>query len=186
LSSIFVWQTGAFLTPYFPAGQGDTSGTGSGLSSSAAGWIPSDRDQHPDNVPGVSWKPSSQNRNNWVNAKAFTCPGYPGWQPGMQCTTGSGFGPAPLPIGRFGNTQVGSIVGPGLVNLSTGISKSFAITEGVRLKAEGTFTNVLNHTNLANPNLDLSNASAFGTITTATTNENGGNRTGQVSMRLEF
>jgi hypothetical protein len=81
---------------------------------------------------------------------------------------------------------VGSIVGPGLVNLSTGLSKSFAITEGLRLKAEGTFTNVLNHTNLGLPNLDLSNASAFGTITTATTNENGGNRTGQVSMRLEF
>lgn len=186
LSSIFVWQTGAFLTPYFPAGQGDPSGTGSGLSSSAAGWIPSDRDQHADNVPGARWKPANQNRNNWVNAKAFTCPGYPAWQPGMQCTTGSGSGPVPLPIGRFGNSQVGSIVGPGLVNLSTGLSKSFAITEGLRLKAEGTFTNVLNHTNLGLPNLDLSNASAFGTITTATTNENGGNRTGQVSMRLEF
>jgi hypothetical protein len=60
------------------------------------------------------------------------------------------------------------------------------LAEGVRLKAEGAFTNVLNHTNLANPNLDLSNANAFGTITTATTNENGGNRTGQISVRLEF
>lgn len=85
-----------------------------------------------------------------------------------------------------GNSQVGSIVGPGLINLSSGLSKSFSVTEGLRLKAEGTFTNVLNHTNLANPNLDLSNASAFGTITTATGNENGSNRIGQVSMRLEF
>lgn len=186
LSSIFVWQTGAFLTPYFPAGQGDPSGTGSGLSSTAAGWNPSSRNQHADNVPGVSWKPANQNRNSWVNAKAFTCPGYAAWQPGMKCTTGSGSGPVPLPIGRFGNTQVGSIVGPGLINLSSGLSKSFVLAEGIRLRAEGTFTNVLNHTNLANPNLDLSNASAFGTITTATTNENGGNRTGQVSMRLEF
>ncbi len=82
--------------------------------------------------------------------------------------------------------QVGSIVGPGLVNLSSGISKTFSLVEGIRLKAEGTFTNVLNHTNLADPNLDLSNAKAFGTITTATGNENGGNRVGQVSMRLEF
>jgi len=186
LSSIFVWQTGAFLTPYFPGGQGDPSGTGSGIGATAAGWIAPSRPQHADNVPGVSWKPANQNRNNWVNAKAFTCPAYPNWQLGTKCTTGSGSGPVPLPIGRFGNSQVGSIVGPGLINLSSGLSKTFILVEGVHLKAEGTFTNVLNHTNLANPNLDLSNASAFGTITTATTNENGGNRTGQVSVRLEF
>jgi hypothetical protein len=186
VSSILVLQTGAFLTPYFPGGQGDTSGTGSGLNSSAAGWVPPGRPQHADNVAGAKWKPSNQGRANWVNGAAFTCPGYPGWKVGMKCTTGSGSGPVPLPIGRFGNSQVGSVVGPGLVNLSSGLSKTFAITEGVRLKAEGTFTNVLNHTNLDNPNLDLSNASAFGTITKATTNENGGNRTGQVSLRLEF
>ena len=148
--------------------------------------MPSERPQHADNVAGVSWKPSGQNRNNWVNAAGFTCPGLPGWTLGEACTTGSGSGPSPLPIGRFGNSQVGSIVGPGLVNLSAGLSKSFAITEHVHLRAEGTFTNVLNHTNLANPNLDLSDASTFGTITAATNNENGGNRTGQVSMRLEF
>jgi Carboxypeptidase regulatory-like domain len=186
LSGIFLWQTGAFLTPYFPGGQGDPSGTGSGLGSTAAGWTPSGRPQHADSVPGVNWKPSGQNRNHWVNPGAFACPGNPAWQFGTPCTTGSGSGPVPLPIGRFGNSQVGSIVGPGIVNLSTGLSKSFVITSGLRLRAEGTFTNVLNHTNLANPNLDLSNASGFGTITAATTNENGGNRTGQVSMRLEF
>jgi len=179
-------QTGAFLTPYFPGGQGDPSGTGSGIGATAAGWIGPSRQQHADNVAGANWKPSNQSRTNWVNAKAFACPGNPAWQPGTKCTTGSGSGPVPLPIGRFGNSQVGSIVGPGLINLSSGLSKTFALTEGVRLKAEGTFTNVLNHTNLANPNLDLSNAKAFGTITTATTNENGGNRTGQVSVRLEF
>lgn len=186
LSSILVLQTGAYLTPYFPGGQGDPSGTGSGIGATATGWIGSERPQHADNVPGVSWKPSNQSRTNWVNAKAFTCPGYPAWQLGMKCTTGSGSGPVPLPIGRFGNSQVGSIVGPGLINLSSGLSKTFVITESVRLKAEGTFTNVLNHTNLDIPNLDLSNASAFGTITQATSNENGGSRTGQVSVRLEF
>jgi hypothetical protein len=186
ISSIFVWQTGAFLTPSFPGGQGDPSGTGSGIGATAAGWIAPARPQHADNVAGMNWKPSNQSRNHWVNAAAFTCPAYPGWTLGTKCTTGSGSGPVPLPIGRFGNSPVGSINGPGLVNLSSGLSKTFALAEGLRLKAEGTFTNVLNHTNLANPNLDLSNASAFGTITTATTNENGGNRTGQVSIRLEF
>jgi hypothetical protein len=186
VSSIFVVQSGAFLTPYFPGGQGDPSGTGSGISATAAGWNAPGRTQHADDVAGVSWKPSTQNRTKWVEAGAFTCPGYPGWKLGTKCTTGSGSGAVPLPIGRFGNSQVGSIVGPGLVNLSSGLSKTFSLVEGVRLRAEGTFTNVLNHTNLANPNLDLSNASAFGTITAATTNENGGNRSGQISLRLEF
>ncbi len=186
ISSVFLWQGGAYLTPYFPGGQGDPSGTGSGIGATAAGWIAPSRPQHADNVSGVRWKPSNQSRTHWVNSQAFTCPAYPNWQLGTKCTTGSGSGPVPLPIGRFGNSQVGSITGPGLINLSSGLSKTFALTEGIRLKAEGTFTNVLNHTNLANPNLDLSNASAFGTITTATTNENGGNRVGQISMRLEF
>ena len=38
LSNIFTAETGEFLTPYFPSGEGDTSGTGSGLDSTAAGW----------------------------------------------------------------------------------------------------------------------------------------------------
>jgi len=97
-----------------------------------------------------------------------------------------------LPIGRFGNSQVGSVEGPGLVNLSAGLSKSFAITERLRLKAEGTATNVLNHINLGDPNMNLSSPS-FGQITgvvgSGTGNppsDFGGARTIQVSARIEF
>jgi len=189
LSNIFSWESGAYLTPYFPSGQGDPSGTGSGLNSSAAGWDPAHRNQHPDSVKGVSWKPSGQNRNNWVNAAAFTCPALPGWTVGQPCTTGAGFDSEgnplsahPLPIGRFGNTQVGSILGPGYINLNTGLVKTFAVTERVHLRAEGTFTNVLNHTNLNENtlNLNLSNTS-FGVVGSGLDP-----RIGQVSMRLEF
>ena len=59
------------------------------------------------------------------------------------------------------------------------------MVEGVRLRAEGTFTNVLNHTNLADPILDVTSP-AFGTITQARGSDFGGNRTGQVSMKVEF
>ncbi len=89
------------------------------------------------------------------------------------------------PIGRFGNEHVGDIVGPGTVNLSAGLSKRFAITDNVHLRAEGTFTNVLNHTNLNDPLLDITNPN-FGKITSSRGSDFGGNRTGQVSMRLEF
>ncbi len=185
ISSIFLWQSGPFESPYFPSGQGDPSGTGSGLNGSAAGFDGGHRNQQVDLVPGVSAKPAARTRLNFVNAAAFTCPGYPGWQPGTACTTGSGAGPSPLPIGRFGNAQVGSVVGPGTVNLSTGVSKTFSITERVKLRAEGTFTNVLNHTNLGDPNMNISSPS-FGLITSSISSDAGGARNGQVSARIDF
>ncbi len=185
LSNIFLWQSGPFESPYYDDGQGDPSGTGSGLDGTAAGFDGGHRLQHPDNVPHVSYKPANRTRLAWLNPGAYTCPGYPNWQPGTACTTGSGSGPFPNPIGRFGNTQVGSVVGPGTINLSTGISKTFSITERLKLRAEGTFTNVLNHTNLSDPNMDISSGS-FGLISNAIGSDFGGARTGQVSMRLDF
>jgi len=185
LSSILTVQTGPYETPYFPNGQGDPSGTGSGLNSTAAGWDPGHRNQHPDQLSGVSMKPARRNRFNWINGAAFACPGYSGWTVGTPCTTGSGSGPVPLAIGRFGNSQVGTVEGPGLFNLSSGLSKSVALTERVHLKAEGTFTNILNHTNLGDPNNNLSSGS-FGLVTSSIGSDFGGARTAQVSARLEF
>ncbi len=199
LSGILTVQTGPFLTPYFPDGEGDPSGTGSGLDGAfgdgTGSFDTGHRSQHPDLAIGVSKKPTNQSRYNWTNASAFACPGDSSWVPGTACTTGAGFtptangpvanGPVPLPIGRFGNSGVGVVQGPGLFNLSAGMSKSFTIVEGVRMKLEGTFTNVLNHTNLGNPNMDLS-SSSFGLITSAISSDFGGARTGQVSARLEF
>ena len=77
------------------------------------------------------------------------------------------------------------MAGPGTVALSSRLSKTFAITERVSLRAEGTFTNVLNHTNLGNPNLNISSGQ-FGVITTTQTGDFAGSRTGQISARLQF
>ena len=192
LSTILTLETGPWETPYFPGGEGDPSGTGSGLSSSLAGWSPAGRPQHPDSRTGVSMSPTGKNRLKWVNAGAFSCPGYSAWTPGTACTTGIGYdvngkarGPAPLPIGRFGNTQVGSVQGPGLFNLSAGLSKNFVVTERLKVRAEGTFTNVLNHTNLGDPNMNLS-SSSFGLISGTVGSNFAGARTGQISVRAEF
>lgn len=203
ISNILTVQTGPFETPYFPNGEGDPSGTGSGLNGAyGAGGVSFDtghRNQHADVVPGVNTTPSGgRNRTLWVNPNAFTCPGDTLWSVGNSCTTGAGFDPHgnpignhPLPIGRFGNSQVGSVTGPGLVNLSTGVSKNFTLTDGLHLKVEGTFTNVLNHTNLSDPDMDLSSAN-FGQVNCSvsgcgnTAADFGGARTGQVSARIEF
>jgi hypothetical protein len=185
LSNIFVWQSGPFESPYFDDGQGDPSGTGSGLDGTASGFDGGHRLQAVDQVAGVSVKPTNRTRYNWINPAAFTCPGYPGYAVGSNCTTGSGSGPVPLPIGRFGNAQVGSIPGPGLIDLSSGLSKTFKVTEGVNLRVEGTFTNILNHTNLSDPNTDIS-SSSFGLITGTIGSDFGGARSGQVSARIDF
>jgi hypothetical protein len=200
LSSILTVQSGAYLTAYFPDGQGDPSGTGSGLDGAYGNGTGSfdggHRNQHADWVPGQSVAPHGQNRYNWTNAGAFACPGDSTWTVGNPCTTGSGYTPQedgtfkangahPLPIGRFGNAPVGAVEGPGLVNLSSGLSKTFAFTEHFHVKAEGTFTNILNHTNLGDPTLDLSSGS-FGLITGTIGSDFGGARTAQVALRAEF
>lgn len=90
-----------------------------------------------------------------------------------------------MPIGRFGNSQVGSVEGPGLVNLSSGLSKTIPVTERFKIKAKGTFTNILNHTNLSDPNMDLS-SSSFGMVSSSIKSDFGGAHTGQISLRAEF
>jgi hypothetical protein len=90
-------------------------------------------------------------------------------------------GPA-LPIGRFGNSRVGTIEGPGYIQLNSGLAKIFSLHEHFKLRVEATFTNVANHTNLNETNLNLDPSSAsFGVITAGL-----GGRSAQVAARLDF
>ncbi len=177
ISSIFLWQSGPYLTAYIPSGTADPSGTGSGSLYF--------RQQRPDRM--ANGNTNRHNRAQWFNTSAFACPGNTGFASlapvnGVSpCTVGV----ASLPIGRFGTESTGDLEGPGTVSLSTGLSKQFALFDRVKLRAEGTFTNVLNHTNLADPVLDVTLAN-FGQITQARGSDFGGNRTGQLSLRLEF
>jgi hypothetical protein len=168
LSSIFLAQTGAFLTPF--VNSVDSSGSGSGLS----------RTQHPDLVGAAAI--SNPTRDQWLNVNAFTCPGL---SVRTNCRIGVNPATDAAPIGRFGTAGVGLLTGPGTINLSLGLTKAFYLTERLKLEAGASFTNVANRVNLADPNMQVT-SSAFGRITSARTSELGGSRTGQVSMRLSF
>jgi hypothetical protein len=96
------------------------------------------------------------------------------------------FQPTPVGAARVGNAGVGILQGPGTIAVNAGLSKTMTIREGLRLRFEATFTNVLNHTNFAPPATDSLNANTFGVLQSAQTAENGGNRTGQVALRLDF
>jgi hypothetical protein len=71
---------------------------------------------------------------------------------------------APTPAGaaRVGSAGVGILEGPGPIAVNAGLSKSFVIREGLRLRFEATFANALNHTNFAPPAVNVSNPSTFG------------------------
>jgi hypothetical protein len=88
--------------------------------------------------------------------------------------------------GRIGNSGVGILQGPGTTAIAGGMSKTFTVREGMRLRFEATFTNLPNHPNFAPPAVDVSSPATFGKITSVQSAENSGNRTGQLALRLDF
>ena len=173
LNTMFLWQGGPWITPYFKGG--DPSGTGSG---NLVGTT-----QNPDRIAkGV---PANQNRNEWIAPGAFVCPGQPISSEFPTCSIGVRPGIDAPPLGRFGNGGVAILEGPGTVNLNAGLAKYFQITERVRLRFEGSFTNALNHVNLNDPVTNIVSPN-FGQITSARGSDFGGNRVGQVGARLDF
>ena len=96
------------------------------------------------------------------------------------------FAVPPPNAGRFGSCGLGILQGPGEINVNAGLAKEVPFKERYHLRFEATFTNVLNHTNFAPPALNISNASTFGVLTTTLPQGLGGNRTGQLAVRLDF
>ena len=96
------------------------------------------------------------------------------------------FAPTPAGAGRFGNCGVGTLEGPGLVNLNASLAKIMPIGERYRLRFEMSFTNIFNHPNFAPPQTNISNATTFGVLTSVLPQGAGGNRTGQLALRLDF
>ena len=154
LTGVTLLQTGPYLTPYFT--NGDPSGTNPRQRSVA--------NQRPDVVSGVSPIPSNQTTANWFNASAFSIPGNN--------------------IGRFGNSGVGTLLGPGTTTFSMSVGKDFGLTERFKFRYEAQFANLFNLENLAAPSTNL--RSNFGQITAQQAVEQGGPRTIQMTLRLFF
>ncbi len=98
----------------------------------------------------------------------------------------SAFAPVPAGAGRFGNCGVGILEGPGMVNMNAALAKNFPIRERYKLRFEASFTNVFNHPNFAPPQTNISNPATFGVLTSVLPQGSGGNRTGQLALRLDF
>ncbi len=73
------------------------------------------------------------------------------------------------PVGRYGTSGRGTMLGPGLNVVHASLFKSFRFADSPRapqFRVGMVATNVFNHTNLSNPNLSLSGGVATATITT--------------------
>jgi hypothetical protein len=173
ISSILTIQSGPYLTPVFSGG--DPSGTNA----------PSRGSQRPDRIGAANGSVPSPTRDMWADRGAFVCPGRAVGSSQFDCRVGSTPGRDPAPIGRFGNAGVGILTGPGTFGLNLGMGKRFVVTERVNMRLEGSFTNLPNWTNLADPNLNIADNN-FGRITGSRGVDFGGGRTGQVSLRLQF
>jgi Carboxypeptidase regulatory-like domain/TonB dependent receptor-like, beta-barrel len=156
-NNIIVLQTGPYLTPYY-TGANDPSGTNASGRANGS--------QRPDRLPASACAGLSISAGQVLDSDCF----FYGW---------------PGPIGRFGNSGVGILIGPGTSLWNAGLAKSFPIGERARLRFEGTFTNLFNHPNLGTPNM-VANSSSFGTISTVQSSEGAGARITQFALRLDF
>jgi hypothetical protein len=159
-SSILLFHTGFWLTPYFPTSTSDPSDT-----------FPTSRSikqQNPDCVPGVNGYQHSPTISAFFNNAAYSVPGNA--------------------IGRFGNCGVGILEGPATTTFSASLGKTFHVTERLGVHYEAQFANLFNIDNWGIPNMNVG-SSSFGQITSqqdGTPGSQAGPRSIQMSLRLSY
>jgi hypothetical protein len=135
----------------------DPSGTGYNQLNSNGG--------RADTVPGQN-PYAGQSLNQWINPNAFVDP--------------------PNNIGRFGDSQQGSVVGPGTTAVSFSLLKRIAISENARFEVGGQVANLFNHPNFAAPSNLTVGVAGFGQINALQSAEGAGPRAIQLTGRITF
>jgi hypothetical protein len=110
--------------------------------------------------------PGTKSCVNWLNNAAFSIP--------VQSGPGTG----------FGNVVKGSYRGPGFTNWDAGVIRTFTVYQETKLDFRVEYFDVLNHTELSNPNVanPIGGSTTFGTITAT----QGGPRIAQFSLKYLF
>lgn len=110
--------------------------------------------------------PTGKSCVNWLNNGAFSIP----------VNSGPGTG--------FGNVVKGSLRGPGFTNWDAAVVRTFPVYRETTLQFRVEYFDVLNHTELSNPNVSnpVSSSTTFGTITAT----QGGPRIAQFAMKYVF
>jgi hypothetical protein len=155
ISSALTAQTGAWFHPTFSGYDvSNTNTVGGRPDRIASGVLPSDQ----------------RTIYRWFDPSAFVVPG----------DLNGDFRPD-VAVGRFGNSGVNILDGPGLFLLNGGVHKDVMLKERVRFLIQFTATNVLNHVNYNNPSTNISAPASVAQIRSAQAA-----RGGQLGLRIEF
>jgi hypothetical protein len=120
----------------------------------------------PDRIANGNLPTSQRSLNHWFDASAFAVP--------------------PANAGRFGNSGIGVLEGPGTITFDLALYKEFRFKERGRVQLQFAATNALNHPNFLNPNANISAPTTVGTVTSMQGNDAGGPRTTLIATRIEF
>ena len=141
-SWVMIAQSGSWFSPSFSGSSPSNTGIIGGL---------------PDRIAGVPLYPAQRTISDWFNPNAFKVPGCPDNNP--VCSSS-----AQANIGRFGDANYNSILGPPLFDLDFGLFKEFRIGERFWLTFTTTMNNVLNHPSFTTPTSNISSVTTVGTI----------------------
>jgi hypothetical protein len=157
-------QDGQFFTPSFAGFDPSNTGSFGG---------------RPDRVAGAPLYPANQTVQHWFNASAFAIPGCPQGTP--VCST-------PANVGRFGNSGLNILEGPGLADLDLSLMKYFVLREKTRLQLRAIAVNSLNHPNFGLPRSNISSSGNVGVISSQALVLRGLSATRELDLglRLEF
>jgi hypothetical protein len=92
----------------------------------------------------------------------------------------------PVNAGRFGTAGNGILEGPGMVNFSFGLAKTFRFRERGRLEFRLDSTNTFNHPNFGNPATNITSVTTRGQITSLQGQDESGARVVMFGTRIEF
>jgi hypothetical protein len=127
-----------------------------------------ERQSRPNRLAAGSLQDSQRTVDRWFDTSAFVI---------LNPTAGgAGF----VPNQAFGNSGIGILRGPGLMNVDFNLSKTFAVTERHNLQFRAEFFNALNHTNLGVPGVNASGG--FGQIVSTGTEA----RIIQLALKYKF
>jgi hypothetical protein len=151
LSPIITWQGGLGLTP-------QQSGTPVNIGG--------ERYARPNRIANGTLSDGQRTVDRWFDTGAFVAMAATSPGTADNCVAGTAVPRTCFfPNQFYGNSGVGVIRGPGLVNFDFNLSKSFSITERQSLQLRSEFFNAFNHANFGVPGVTI--AAGFGQIVSA-------------------
>ena len=164
-SYVGFFQTGQWFSPFFSTTDPSNTNSFGGL---------------PDRIANGNLPPGQRTRSQWFDTSAFKIPGCPDSEP--ECAD-------PANIGRFGNSGINILEGPGVMSHNLTLRKRFQITERLHFDFMALCSNLFNHPNFSPPSstIDIPDAGLInGQHDRYFSGEKSGPRVIELRGRIEF